>query len=138
MTEKHTARVRVRYAETDQMGVVYHANYLVWLEVARVEFCVALGFRYRDMEESDGIALAVVDANCHYLRPARFDDEIAITVRFRSANHRIAEFDYEVHRGDELLATAFTRHIYVNRKMSAVRLPEHYWPMFGIAKRTFS
>lgn len=136
MMEKHTSTVRVRYAETDQMGIVHHANYLVWLEVARVDYCVALGFRYRDMEQSDGIFLAVVEANCRYLRPARFDDDVAITVGFRSSNHRMAEFDYEIRRGKELLATAFTRHIYVSREMSAVRLPERYWPMFGIEKRS--
>jgi acyl-CoA thioester hydrolase len=75
------ARLRVRYAETDQMGVVYYANYLVWMEVARMEWCRAFGIDYREMEREDGVALAVVEANCRYRSPARFDDEIAIVRR---------------------------------------------------------
>ena len=71
-------RLRVRYAETDQMGVVYYANYLVWMEVGRVELCKSCGFNYRDMEIEDGIFLAVADARCQYRYPARFDDEVVI------------------------------------------------------------
>ena len=67
-------RLRVRYAETDQMGVVYYANYLVWMEVGRVELCKALGFNYGEMERDDGVLLAVAEACCRYLSPARFDD----------------------------------------------------------------
>lgn len=74
----HETRFRVRYAETDQMGVVYYANYLVWMEVGRAEYCRASGGRYRDMEVDDGILLAVVEAHCRYLRPARYDQEIAV------------------------------------------------------------
>src|SRR5258708_3369655 len=74
----HETRIRVRYSETDQMGIVYYANYLVWMEVARVEYCQAIGFRYRDMELEDGIVLAVVESNCRYISPARFDDEVII------------------------------------------------------------
>src|ERR1700760_2560504 len=87
--------VRVRYAETDQMGVVYHANYLVWLEVARVEFITAAGFRYRDME-TEGFLLAVAEANCRYLSPARFDDEVEIHTTITEANARFVSFDYEL------------------------------------------
>ena len=71
-------RFRVRYAETDQMGVVYYANYLVWMEIGRVELCKSLGFNYRDMERDDGIYLAVADVACRYRAPARFDDEITV------------------------------------------------------------
>ena len=71
-------RLRVRYAETDQMGVVYYANYLVWMEVGRVEYCRAAGLSYRDMERADGILLAVAEANCRYLAPARYDEEIVV------------------------------------------------------------
>ena len=74
----HQTRLRVRYAETDQMGVVYYANYLVWMEVARVEYCKVLGFRYKDMEMEDGVLLAVVEANCRYIYPARFDEEVLV------------------------------------------------------------
>ncbi len=130
----HEARVRVRYAETDQMGVVHHANYLVWMEVARVDFCTALGFRYRDMEEADGVFIAVVESNCRYLRPARFDDEIAIRATITSVNQKMMHFAYEMRRDGELLATGFTKHMFVNREMGVVRLPERYWQLFGIAQ----
>src|SRR5258708_16591746 len=71
-------RVRVRYGESDQMGVVYYANYLVWMEVGRAELCQACGFVYRDMELKDGIYLAVAEALCQYRHPARYDDEVIV------------------------------------------------------------
>ena len=78
-------RFRVRYAETDQMGVVYHANYLVWMEIARTELCRVRGVRYRDIEREDGLVLAVAEAQCRYHAPARYDDQIlASTCRQRS------------------------------------------------------
>lgn len=127
--------VRVRYAETDQMGIVYHANYLVWMEVARVDFCTSMGFRYRDMEQADGVFIAVVEANCRYLRPARFDDDVVIKASMTAANQRMVEFGYEMRREGELLATGLTKHMFVNSEMSVVRLPERYWSMFGLGKR---
>ena len=78
--------LRVRYAETDQMGVVYYANYLIWMEVGRVEFCRAQGIRYRDMEEADGILLVVAEANCRYLAPARYDDEVRIVTTLATSH----------------------------------------------------
>jgi acyl-CoA thioester hydrolase len=127
-------RIRVRYAETDQMGVVYHANYLIWMEVARVELCTAMGFRYRDMEREDGIFLVVVEANCRYLRPARFDDEVLVRTAVEDANSKMVRFGYEMRRESDgdLLATGFTKHLCVGRDMSVVRLPEKYRGLFGI------
>jgi len=90
----HQTRIRVRYAETDQMGVVYYANYLVWMEVGRVEYCEALGFRYRDMQLEDGVFLAVIEAQCRYLHPARFDEEVIVETRVADANSRIVSFFY--------------------------------------------
>ena len=78
MAEPHEQEIRVRYAETDQMGVAYYANYLVWMEVARVEHCRALGFDYRDMEREGGAFLAVTEASCRYRSPARYDDEVVV------------------------------------------------------------
>ena len=98
--QSHQTRVRVRYAETDQMGVVYYANYLVWMEVARVELCKALGFRYRDMELEDGVMLAVIEAQCRYLHPARFDEEVILETRIAEANSRVVEFAYEMRLAD--------------------------------------
>ena len=133
--QSHQTRVRVRYAETDQMGVVYYANYLVWMEVARVEFCKALGFRYKDMEIDDGVLIAVVEAQCRYLCPARFDDEVIVETRIADANTRVVSFAYEMRlaEGDRKLATGSTRHIFCNREMKPVRLPVKYRKAFGIA-----
>ena len=130
----HLTRLRVRYAETDQMGVVYYANYLVWMEVARVEFCKALGFRYRDMEQEDGVLLAVVEAQCRYRYPARFDDEVIVETSVAEANSRLVAFRYEMRLadGERKLATGSTRHMFCNREMEPVRLPMKYRPMFGI------
>ena len=130
----HVTRIRVRYAETDQMGVVYYANYLVWMEVARVELCKALGFRYRDMELEDGVLLAVVEAQCRYLYPARFDEEVIVETRVAAASSRLVSFSYEMRLadGDRKLATGSTRHIFCNRELKPVRLPAKYRGVFGI------
>ena len=127
-------RLRVRYAETDQMGVVYYANYLVWMEVGRVELCKALGFNYGDMERDDGVLLAVAEACCRYLSPARFGDEVIVKTWIEEANTRMATFAYEMRlaEGDRKLATGHTRHIFVNREMRRARLPEKYHAMFGL------
>ena len=127
-------RLRVRYAETDQMGVVYYANYLVWMEVGRVELCKALGFNYGDMERDDGVLLAVAEACCRYLSPARFGDEVIVKTWIEEANSRMATFAYEMRlaEGDRKLATGHTRHIFVDREMRRARLPEKYHAMFGL------
>ena len=132
--QPYQTRLRVRYAETDQMGVVYYANYLVWMEVARVEYCKALGFRYKDMEREDGVLLAVAEAQCRYLYPARFDEEVIVDTRVTSANPRMVSFGYEMRlaEGARKLATCATRHIFCNREMKAVRVPAKYWTAFGI------
>jgi acyl-CoA thioester hydrolase len=133
MTTVAETRFRVRYAETDQMGVVYYANYLVWMEVGRVELCKKLGFDYRDMER-DGILMAVAEANCRYLAPARFDDEVVVRTWIEDANFRVIKFAYEmrVAEEDRKLASGFTRHLLVDRQFQRVRLPEKYFPMFGL------
>jgi acyl-CoA thioester hydrolase len=130
----HETRFRVRYAETDQMGVVYYANYLVWMELGRVEYCRAAGIRYKDMEARDGVRLAVVDAHCRYLYPARYDEEIAVTTWVARANRRMVEFHYRMRdpaTGIEL-AEGETRHIFLGPDMKPMKLPEQYLPLFGI------
>ena len=133
MTATAETRLRARYAETDQMGVVYYANYLVWMEVGRVELCKKLGFDYRDME-LDGILMAVVEANCRYLSPARFDDEVVVRTWIEEANPRVIKFAYEMRAAEEdrKLASGFTRHLLVDRQFQRIRLPEKYFPMFGL------
>jgi acyl-CoA thioester hydrolase len=114
------------------MGVVYYANYLVWMEVARVEYCKAIGFRYKDMEQDDGILLAVAESHCRYVSPARFDDEITVVTTVPEANRRLVTFDYEMSCGGRRLASGRTRHIFLNREFRPVRLPEKYRVMFGL------
>jgi acyl-CoA thioester hydrolase len=127
-------RLRVRYAETDQMGVVYYANYFVWMEVGRVDLCRTCGFNYRDMEREDGVFLAVAEADCRYKSPAKFDDEVIVKTWIEDANTRIVIFNYEmrVAEEDRLLATGMTRHVFVNHQMQRSRMPEKYYTMFGI------
>jgi acyl-CoA thioester hydrolase len=127
-------RLRVRYAETDQMGVVYYSNYLVWMEVGRVELCRACGFEYREMEQQDGVLLAVAEANCRYLAPARYDDEVIVRTWIESAHKRMATFSYEMRlaANDTKLATGYTKHIFLDREFRPAKLPEKYWEMFGI------
>ena len=127
-------RLRVRYAETDQMGVVYYANYLVWMELGRVEFCRAAGIRYRDIEVEDGVFLAVAESNCRYLAPARYDEEISVVTSIADAAARLIRFDYVINdvTTGRKLATGYTKHIWCGRDMRPVRLPEKYWSAFGI------
>src|SRR3954452_16067607 len=127
-------RLRVRYAETDQMGVVYYANYMVWMEVARVEYCKSVGFSYKEMEQQDGIFLAVTEAHCRYIYPACFDQEVAIETTLTEAHPRMVTFNYEMRlvEGGRKLATAYTSHVFVGRDLKPVRLPEKYRANFGI------
>jgi acyl-CoA thioester hydrolase len=126
-------RFRVRYAETDQMGVVYHANYLVWMEMGRVELCRALGVRYRDMEQ-EGILLTVAEAKCRYRAPARYDEEIVVQPRVVRATTRLIEFGYEISSAERraALASGSTTHVVCGRDLRPRRLPQKYWAAFGI------
>ena len=130
----HEVRFRVRYAETDQMGVVYYANYLVWMEIGRAEYCRAAGIRYKDMETGDGIRLAVVDAHCRYLHPARYDDEISVKTWVARANPRMVEFHYRIcdSTGARELASGETRHIFLGSDLKPLKLPAKYRPLFGV------
>lgn len=125
-------RVRVRYSETDQMGVVYYANYFVWMEVGRVAYCSELGFEYRDMEREDGAMLAVTEARCRYRAPARFHDEVRVTTWVTESRSRTLRFAYEMRRcGDNrLLATGETLHTVCDLDGKTIRLPEKYRPYF--------
>ena len=133
----HQTTFRVRYAETDQMGVVYYANYLIWMELGRAEYCRAAGIRYKDMELDDGVRLAVVDAHCRYMYPARYDEEITVKTRIARANRRMIEFHYEVRESEPAreLATGETKHIFLGSDMKPVKLPKKYYDVFGITDR---
>jgi acyl-CoA thioester hydrolase len=125
-------RVRVRYAETDQMGVVYHANYFVWFEIGRVEMLRQLGFSYRDMERADGCFIAVVDARCRYKAPARYDDEIIVRTHLKNVRESIIHFGYELIRTEDgvVLAEGETTHVVTTAEMKRVVLPEKYMNVF--------
>ncbi len=127
------ARVRVRYAETDQMGIAYHANYLVWMEVGRVEYFRASGHRYRDMEAA-GVLLAVVEAHCRYLSPALYDDEVIVQTTIEEATSRAVRFGYRLVSGVDgrLLAEGSTRHVFCGRDRRAAKLPKQFHTIFGI------
>ena len=126
--DKHRTRFRVRYAETDQMGVVYYANYLIWMEIGRVELVRARGFDYKEVEQTEGLFLSVLDANCHYLYPARYDQEIIVQTEVVKSGSRTIEFAYQIRSADpdRLLAQGSTRHIWLNRDWRPVRLPDQY------------
>jgi acyl-CoA thioester hydrolase len=115
------------------MGVVYYANYLVWMEVARVEYCKSIGFNYKDMELDDGIFLAVAESHCRYLSPARFDENVTVVTAVSGANRRLVTFDYEMSCEGRRLAVGETKHIFLNREFKPVSLPAKYKSLFGLA-----
>jgi len=125
-------RLRVRYAETDQMGVVYHANHFVWFEVGRVELLRQLGFSYREMEAQECCFIAVVDARCRYRAPARYDDEIVVRTYLKNVRESLIHFAYELLRPSDgtLLAEGETTHIVTDRDMRTVAIPEKYVKAF--------
>ena len=124
-------RIRVRYAETDQMGVVYHANHFVWFEIGRVELLRQLGFSYKDMEQQDHCFIAVVDARCRYKAPATYDDEITVRTWLKNIRESAIHFGYELLRADgTLLAEGETTHIVADQRMQKTTLPGKYLKAF--------
>lgn len=119
--------IRVRYAETDQMGVAYYANYLVWFEVGRSEFCRQRGFRYADLEES-GYKLVVTDVHCRYRNSARYDETVSVRTGLRRINKRMITFGYQILRrdGEEVIAEGETQHICVDLDGKTKSLPEPF------------
>lgn len=129
--------VNVRYAETDQMGIVYYANYLVWFEVGRVAWCRAMGFNYGDMEAKDGRYLVVAEASCRYKAPARFEDDIVVRTALGRTNDRVIRYLYEIRRkkDNELLATGETAHVVTDLNHRPARLPDRYRNYFRLPPR---
>jgi acyl-CoA thioester hydrolase len=120
------SRFRVRYAETDQMGMVYYANYLVWLEVGRSDFCRECGFSYRDLEREEQVFLTVAEANCRYLAPARYEDEIVVETELSRVRSRVIEFTYRVMCGSTLLADGRTLHVVIGSDGRPRSMPQRY------------
>ena len=129
MTASQT-RIRVRYAETDQMGVVYYANFFIWFEIGRVELLRQLGFQYKEMETEDDCHIPVVEATCRYKSPARYDDELLLETTVLALRRTVIKFGYRLFRTENeaqtLLAEGETTHVTVNRSMRKVRLPQKY------------
>jgi acyl-CoA thioester hydrolase len=130
------SRIRVRYAETDQMGVVYHANYLIWFEVGRVDFIRDMGLDYKAMEKEDNAMIAVIEVSARYKAPARYDDEILVRTSLAGVRGTIVRFRYSILRAaseksdEQLLCEGETTHIVVDRDMKKREMPQHYADRF--------
>jgi acyl-CoA thioester hydrolase len=124
----HETKLRVRYSETDKMGIVYYANYLVWFEIGRAEYCRARGFSYRDMEESDNAFLVVAEAYCRYKAPAYYDDELIIRTHITELRKRSLRFGYEIVRvaDDIVVAEGETGHVITDCAGRVRSFPEGY------------
>ena len=124
---RSTSSFRVRYAESDQMGVAYHTHYLVWCEIGRTDFIRQFGKSYADIEREDGVLLAVAEANVRYAASARYDDLVTVETWIERAQSRIVTFGYEIFRDEpgprQLLATATTRLIALDRNSTPRQLP---------------
>jgi acyl-CoA thioester hydrolase len=127
-----TSVIRVRYAETDKMGVVYYANYFVWFEVARADLLRSLGWTYREMEHA-GVALPVIEAHCDYHRPARYDEEMEVRAKGRMLSPVRMEFTYEVVRRDDQMVSASGRtvHAALDPAGKPCRLPDRIRQLFA-------
>ena len=127
------SRVKVRYAETDQMGVAYYANYFVWFEVGRSQYCNNCGFSYRDMERETGLFLIVAEASCRYKNPARYEDELVIRTKITELTRRTLKFSYEVEREDGTpVATGETLHVLINAQGRPSSFPEKYMSLLRV------
>jgi acyl-CoA thioester hydrolase len=128
-------RLRVRYAETDQMGVVYHSNHFIWFEVGRVELLRQLGFSYRDLESDDNRFIAVAEAKCRYRVPVRYDEEVVVRTELKNVRDSVVHFSYELRRAEDgvLLAEGETTHIVTDAELKVAALPEKYLRVFRAA-----
>jgi acyl-CoA thioester hydrolase len=130
--EFHDAQVRVRYAETDQMGVVYYGNYFVWFEIGRVELMRALGFEYKRMEIEDDCFIVAAEASCRYRQSAKYDEILRIRTRISQAGNRVVKYAYEILRDYDgvLLATGETTHVICGKDGRPKQLPQKYREKF--------
>src|SRR5215831_250080 len=135
----HTeATVRVRYAETDQMGIAHHGNHFTWFEVGRVEWCRQHGFEYRQMEIEDDSFIVVAEVHCRYKKPARFDDLLVVRTRVADATRRTVAFEYDiVHKtSGDVIASGKTVHVICDRQGRPKSMPEKYRKYFEDGVRT--
>ena len=130
--EVYQTSLRVRYAETDQMGVVYHSNFIIWFEVGRVEMMRQLGFTYNEMEQRDGMHLPVAEVRCRYKAPARYDDLVVIRTRLMNVRASLLRFGYEIARDEDgtLLAEGESVHMVLDSEFKRTRLSSRYMTSF--------
>lgn len=126
MNKEFTTEVRVSYRDTDQMGVVYYANYFAWFEIARTELLRAQGITYREIEREKRLALPAVEVHCKYRAPARYDDIVVIKTAITQMKNTSLRFDYELFNKEsgELLVTAYTTHVFIDENRRPVRIPD--------------
>ena len=126
--EWHETLLRVRYAETDKMGIVYYANYLIWFEIGRTEFCRARGFSYRDMEENEDAFLVVAESYARYKAPAYYDDELLVRTHITEMRKRSLRFGYEIVRAADghIIAEGETGHVITDATGRVRSFPEGY------------
>ncbi len=124
----HETEIRVRYAETDQMGIVHNSNYLVWFEVGRSEFCRARGFSYKEMEEKDNALMVVAESYCRYKSPAYYEDLLTVRTRVEEIRSRSLRFIYEIYRASDetLLAEGETLHLVTDKDKKIRSMPLSY------------
>lgn len=128
MNDWHEIQIRIRYAETDKMGIVHHSNYAVWFEVGRSEFCRARGFSYREMEEKEKALLVVAELYCRYKSPAYYEDELTVRTKIGELRSRTLRFVYEIYRASDntILAEGETLHVVTDTDKKVRSLPESY------------
>jgi acyl-CoA thioester hydrolase len=131
MQDWYETQIRVRYAETDKMGIVHHSNYLVWFELGRSEFCRARGFSYKEMEERDNALMVVAEAYCRYKSPAYYEDVLTLRTKMAEIRSRSIRFIYEIYRAADqtLLAEGETLHLVTDANKKVRSLPQSYKEM---------
>ncbi len=123
------SRFRVRYAETDQMGMVYYANYFVWMEVGRSDFCRECGFSYRELEQEEKAFLTVAEATCRYTAPARYDEQVFVETEITRLNRRVVEFSYRIRSASAPLAEGRTVHVVIGPDGKPRSMPDRYFEL---------
>lgn len=131
-TNSQSIEVRVTYADTDQMGVVYYANYLVWFEMVRTEYFRERGIVYKRLEDEDKIYLPVVEAHCSYKAPAKYDEIITVKTWLGETGRCRLTFEYEVSRNSKVLTTGHTKHVFIDSNSKPIEIPEKIRGIFGI------
>lgn len=122
----HETEIRVRYAETDKMGIVHHSNYLIWFEAGRSGLCRARGFSYKEMEDEDNALMVVAETYCRYKSPAFYEDVLRVRTQVAEVRSRSIRFIYEIVRDDTLLAEGETLHLVTDENKKVKLIPEHY------------